>query len=149
MFVIHPNVTASVNSLFSEQYNLTSYYSSLQLTFRLTCLPPHSGPGCSLIYDRSSTYSSHRVTPTSITSVMVSPSPTVVRPIRPSPEDQTPSIPLVTLAIICTGAGVLLSIIIVVVLLVILIIRKRNEEKIDDSAFRLLHDVDVTEKEEV
>ena len=32
------------------------------------------------------------------------------------------------------------------VLLVILIIRKRNEEKIDDSAFRLPHDVDVTEK---
>ena len=59
MFVIHPNVTASVNGLFSEQYNHTSYCSSLQLAFRLTCLPPHSGPDCSLIYDRSSTYSSH------------------------------------------------------------------------------------------
>jgi hypothetical protein len=59
MFVIHPNVTASVNGLFSEQYNHTNHYSSLQLAFRLTCLPPHSGPDCSLNYDRSSTYSSH------------------------------------------------------------------------------------------
>jgi hypothetical protein len=77
---------------------------------------------------------------------MVSPSPDIVTVLRPSPEDQAPSIPLVTLAIICTGSGVLLAIIIVVVMLVILTIRKRKQKKpIDDSAFRLPHNLDVTE----
>ena len=39
-FIIHPDLSDLVDGEFTDTYNITSHYSSLQLAFRLTC-PPH------------------------------------------------------------------------------------------------------------
>ena len=45
-FVIRPNVVASTDGEYSDESRYISHYSALELAFRLTCLPPHSGENC-------------------------------------------------------------------------------------------------------
>ena len=54
-FRIFPDVAASTDGTFSAESNEESGYSSLQLKFRLTCLPPHFGNNCSQLYSSTST----------------------------------------------------------------------------------------------
>ena len=46
-FVIRPDVVASTDGEYSDESRYISHYSALELAFRLTCLPPHSGENCS------------------------------------------------------------------------------------------------------
>ena len=53
-FIIHPDVTATTNGSFTEEKDYESDHSSLQMAFRLTCLPPHFGLNCSQLCNDSS-----------------------------------------------------------------------------------------------